>query len=120
MNNSERAYAEFADDELILRDYLAADRTVLANERTFLAYLRTALGVLVAGVSFIQFFSAMAIHLLGWALCAASLVLACVGARRYRRVRGSLHHLRIGRSLRLDRTPEATRPRDSETSEGQA
>ncbi|MYF98443.1 DUF202 domain-containing protein [Candidatus Poribacteria bacterium] len=41
--------------QLILRDHLAADRTILANERTFLAYIRTALTLFVAGLSFIHF-----------------------------------------------------------------
>lgn len=40
---------------LILRDHLAADRTILANERTFLAYIRTALTLFVAGLSFVHF-----------------------------------------------------------------
>ena len=41
--------------QLILRDHLAADRTILANERTFLAYIRTALTLFVAGLSFVHF-----------------------------------------------------------------
>lgn len=41
--------------ELILRDHLAADRTILANERTFLAYIRTALTLFIAGLSFVHF-----------------------------------------------------------------
>ena len=42
------------EDQLILRDHLAADRTILANERTFLAYIRTALTLFVAGLSFVH------------------------------------------------------------------
>jgi uncharacterized membrane protein YidH (DUF202 family) len=34
---TEQPYARFEREELIVRDYLAADRTALANERTFLA-----------------------------------------------------------------------------------
>lgn len=41
--------------QLILRDHLAADRTILANERTFLAYIRTSLTLFVAGLSFVHF-----------------------------------------------------------------
>jgi putative membrane protein len=33
-------YDRFKNNELILRDELAVDRTLLANERTLLAYLR--------------------------------------------------------------------------------
>ena len=52
---SENVYSKFSDDDLILRDELAIDRTLLANERTLLAYLRSgvalALGSEGAGLS---------------------------------------------------------------------
>ena len=37
--------------DLILREKLALERTVLANQSTFLAFLRTSMYFLVAGVS---------------------------------------------------------------------
>jgi putative membrane protein len=48
-------YSRFGKDELILRDELAIDRTLLANERTLLAYLRSAIALLIAGVSIMHF-----------------------------------------------------------------
>ena len=54
MVEQERPY-ESIKGQLILRDHLAADRTILANERTFLAYIRTALTLFVAGLSFVHF-----------------------------------------------------------------
>lgn len=42
-------YSRFRKNDLILRDYLARDRTELANERTLLAYIRTAIALLAAG-----------------------------------------------------------------------
>ncbi len=42
-------YAKFDPDEMILRDHLAYDRTVLANERTLLSYLRTAIALFAGG-----------------------------------------------------------------------
>lgn len=42
---------EFLKQELILRDYLAIERTILANEATFLAYIRTSLTIIVVGVT---------------------------------------------------------------------
>lgn len=48
-------YAKFDSDDLILRDELAIDRTLLANERTLLAYLRSGVALLIAGVSIIHF-----------------------------------------------------------------
>ncbi len=50
------AYENFGKDELILRDKLALDRTVLANERTYLSYVRTALIFLASGITFMKFF----------------------------------------------------------------
>jgi putative membrane protein len=94
----DHAYSRFSDEELILRDHLATDRTVLANERTLLAYLRTALGGFVAGVSFIQFFSTVVIHVLGWVFCIGAIVAVSIGMARYRQVERSLRHLTVGGS----------------------
>ena len=54
------------DNPLIVRDYLALDRTRLANERTMLAYVRTALTFLVAGVTLIKFFDDAWAQAAGW------------------------------------------------------
>ena len=53
MQDKSMPYTEL-EDQLILRDHLAADRTILANERTFLAYIRTALTLFVVGLSFVH------------------------------------------------------------------
>lgn len=57
-------YPGVRPEDLILRDRLAADRTVLANERTFLAYLRTAFAFAVGGASLVHFVDR------GWAVAA--------------------------------------------------
>ena len=44
-----KGYEDF-DDELILRDYLAYDRTRLALARSFLSFGRTALGLMASGL----------------------------------------------------------------------
>ncbi len=51
-------YQRFKGHELILRDELAIDRTVLANERTLLSYLRTGLALALTGGGIIRFFEA--------------------------------------------------------------
>ena len=70
-------------EELILRDHLAIDRTVLANERTFLAYVRTTLALLAAGASFVQFFKLLWMDVVGSLLIASGLVLVSIGFRRF-------------------------------------
>ncbi len=47
----EKIYKEMLAKELILRDYLAIERTVLANESTFLSYVRTSLTLIAAGIT---------------------------------------------------------------------
>lgn len=42
------------DQEVILRDYLAIERTRLANERTLLSYIRSSLYLLIGGMAFFQ------------------------------------------------------------------
>ena len=42
-------YSKINPSDMILRDHLAYDRTVLANERTFLSYMRTSIALFAAG-----------------------------------------------------------------------
>ena len=85
------------EDQLILRDHLAADRTILANERTFLAYIRTALTLFVAGLSFVHFkdifstqvaiFSSHVVEIIGIIFILLGIATFFVGLVRYRRMR---------------------------------
>ena len=75
-------YERFASTELILRDQLAIDRTVLANERTFLSYIRTALAFALTGAGSMRFFDSLVIHAVGGLLIVAGLVIAIIGIRR--------------------------------------
>ena len=44
-------YKDFLAKQLILRDYLSIERTILTNESTFLAYVRTGLTIIVVGIT---------------------------------------------------------------------
>ncbi len=79
-------YAKFQGDELILRDELAVDRTLLANERTVLAYLRSAVGLLIAGVSIVHFAPEGWFWAIGVACLPAGIVTGIFGVARYRRM----------------------------------
>ena len=60
-------------DKIILRDYLARDRTELAIERTFLAYARTALGLFSAGAACVKLINEFHIlYYIGWLFLVAS------------------------------------------------
>ena len=41
-------------EQIILRDFLALERTRLANERTLMAYIRASLYLLLGGIAFLQ------------------------------------------------------------------
>lgn len=112
MCTSDIPYAQSSKEELILRDYLAAQRTVLANERTLLAYTRTALTLLIGGVTFIEFFGQVAAHALGWVFLPAAGLTVVVGVLKYRRMKDSL--VRIGGAAPASGESAATdRRRDS-------
>jgi len=78
------AYSERAVDELILRDRLALDRTVLANERTALAYVRTGVMFLASGVTVVKVFAGQAdLILLGYVLVVVAAGVFLGGCARY-------------------------------------
>jgi putative membrane protein len=77
-----RAYERFLNSEMILRDRLAIDRTVLANERTFLAYFRTVLALILGGATVIRLFEDSSANLAGWILIALGALTGAVGAWR--------------------------------------
>jgi len=81
---SKTPYARFEKHDLILRDELAIDRTILANERTLLAYLRSAVALLIAGVSIIHFSEQRWFMILGIFCIPTSLITGIIGIIRYR------------------------------------
>lgn len=92
MENS--PYKRFRNDDLILRDELAIDRTLLANERTLLSYLRFGVALLIAGVSIIHFSEAGWFWTIGIACVPVGFIAVLIGILRYRK---------MNRSIRLTR-----------------
>ncbi len=70
-------------DEIILRDYLALERTKLANERTFLAYLRTSLYMLLGGIAILQLTGFENIRWIGYVSLGLSVIFVFIGIVRY-------------------------------------
>lgn len=70
-------------EQIILRDYLALERTRLANERTLLSYLRTSLYMLLGGIAFLQMTDFEEIRWLGFVSLGISIVSLVVGITRY-------------------------------------
>ncbi|MFH1968830.1 MAG: DUF202 domain-containing protein [Verrucomicrobiota bacterium] len=87
-------YERFDSDDLILRDELAIDRTILANERTLLAYLRSGVALLIAGVSIIHFSQEGWFWAVGIACIPIGIITGIVGAARYWRMNRSISRVR--------------------------
>ena len=85
------------EDRLILRDHLAADRTILANERTFLAYIRTALTLFVAGLSFVhlkEFFTSYIVEVIGVIFILLGIATFFVGLVKYKRMQALIRKIK--------------------------
>lgn len=79
-------------DEIILRDYLAMERTRLANERTFLGYIRTSLFFLTGGITLLQIEGFSHLDWLGYLAIALCLILLITGIGRYIILSNRLHN----------------------------
>src|SRR5690606_13638211 len=71
------------DEEIILRDYLAIERTRLANERTLLSYIRSSLYLILGGIAFLQLEGFESIKYLGLLSLILSVVFLVIGIYRF-------------------------------------
>jgi putative membrane protein len=95
------SYEALTDEELILRDHLALDRTRLANERTLLAYIRTALMLLVAGGSAVRFVGdSHDVIVTGWLFIFLGFGVGGIGVWRYLKVRQRIVDRNVQSKLR--------------------
>ncbi|WP_044398521.1 DUF202 domain-containing protein [Lacinutrix sp. Hel_I_90] len=70
-------------EAIILRDYLALERTTLANERTLFAYLRSGIYMVIAGFAFLELKQFMDLEWLSYILFFFSLILFVFGTTRF-------------------------------------
>lgn len=78
------------ENQLIVRDYLARQRTKLANDRTLLAYIRTSLYFLVSGTALIKVEDLENIKGFGYISFLISILLVALGFFNYFRLRKKL------------------------------
>lgn len=76
--------------DLVLREYLAIERTRLANETTLLAYIRTGLYFLVAGSTLGYFIKSEFWNIIGTPLIIIGLIIMVLGVVRYLKLRKSI------------------------------
>jgi putative membrane protein len=106
---SEEPYIAYEKDheQMILRDYLAVDRTMMANETSFMSYVRTALTMIAAGATLIKFFNEPTMQALGWAFIVIGGWVAIHGYNRFRQIDVILHKVKgetVVRAQRLKRS----------------
>ena len=85
-------YKELEND-MILRDYLAYDRTKMALIRTFLSIARTALGLLASGVGLVILQGNPGVQAIGYFIVAVSLVVFIIGSVYCYKVKKKLDEL---------------------------
>jgi len=83
--------------DLILRERLAIQRTMMANQSTFLAFLRTSMYFAVAGVSLDQLLRLPGGHVIEYILLVIAAIVLVVGIINYliqkRRISESMKHI---------------------------
>ena len=70
-------------EKIILRDYLALERTRMANERTHFSYIRTSLYLLTVGFGIFEIKSIQHLIAVAWICIGVSVILLLIGFYRY-------------------------------------
>jgi putative membrane protein len=93
---SEEPYVAYEKDheQMILRDYLAVDRTMMANETSFMSYIRTSLTMIATGAAMIKFFTEPTMQVIGWGFIIIGGWMAIHGYQRFRQVDAILHRVK--------------------------
>jgi len=81
------------DSEIILRDYLAIERTRLANERTLLSYIRSSLYLMLGGIAFFQLEMVPNFQYLAFISLFFSVLFLLIGIYRFMLLKKSLKKL---------------------------
>lgn len=81
------------DQEVILRDYLAIERTRLANERTLLSYIKSSLYLLLGGITALQLKNYPELAYLGFTALVFSAIFLIIGIYRFTLLKKSLKKL---------------------------
>lgn len=76
--------------KIILRDYLAMERTTLANERTLFAYIRSSIYFTLAAIAFQELEQLTVLRRLSYPLFGLSVALIAWGVVRYRALQKKL------------------------------
>ncbi len=81
------------DQQIILRDYLAIERTRLANERTLLSYVRSSLYLLLGSIALFQLKEFSNFEYLALTALVFSIIFFIIGVYRFTLLKRSLKRL---------------------------
>jgi len=81
------------DEQVILRDYLAIERTRLANERTLLSYIRSSLYLLLGAIGLLQLKDFADFRYLSIIAIGFSIIFFVIGVYRFTLLKKSLKKL---------------------------
>lgn len=95
-------------EKIILRDFLAMERTSLANERTLFSYIRASLYLGIAGVAIMEYEGFASFSWLAYTVFGLSGILIFIGVFRYRRLRKKLSKYYRSMNIHTDEKPEKT------------
>lgn len=77
-------------EKIILRDFLALERTTMANQRTLYAVIRTAIYLVLAGIAFITLETFTKLNWVGYILFGVSALMIVFGVIRFLALRKKL------------------------------
>jgi len=77
-------------EKIILRDFLALERTTLANERTLFAYIRTSLYLILGAIAFLKMESLETVKWLSYLSFGLSFIMIVYGLLRYYKLKHKL------------------------------
>lgn len=88
MKSRLKSFIKFTDEyeneeDIILRDHLAMERTKLANERTLLSYIRSSLYLLLGGIALLGLKNYEDLRIVGYVSLSISGVILLIGVVRY-------------------------------------
>ncbi len=86
---------DFSKKDMILRDFLALDRTILANERTFLAWFRTSVSLIGAGIAVMKLDIGLMFFIGGIILIGMGIPIGIIGFIRYVRMNKRLEQIKF-------------------------
>lgn len=101
-------------EKIILRDFLAMERTALANERTLFSYIRSGIYLVLAAVAFIQLEGFKPMRWVGFTLIGLSLFLFIFGIVRYRILQKKLR----GFYNTMEKEEDSNKPSEKDKSKG--